>query len=363
MIRVTLKGLLGRKLRLALTSLAVVMGVAMVSGTYVLTDTINSGLRAIFDVADANANAVVTGNAVIGNAAAPSFPAATLIRIQALPGVAAAAGGVGATAEFVGTNGKVISHGSAPNLGLSVDPEGTLRFTPLELVHGTWPSTPTQVAMDANTAHVDHFALGQSVGVIVNGGSEHHYTISGIADYGSSSTVVGATLAIFDLPTAQKLFGEQGELDRIDVAAKPGVSDAALVSEIKKVLPRDAQVRTAQAQVQSDVSDDSSALTTLRYFLLAFGGIALFVGAFVIANTLSITVAQRAREFATLRTLGATSRQVRRIVVLEGLATGFLASVVGLFVEARDRQGARAACSRRPGRRSRRRVSSSQRGR
>jgi putative ABC transport system permease protein len=332
MIRVSIKGILGRKLRLVLTSLAIVMGVAMVSGTFVLTDTIDSGLHAIFAVAYANADAVVTGNAAFGGAAAPPFPATTLTRIEQLPGIAAAAGSVGGTAQFVGADGKIVAHGSAPGLGLSIDPKGTQRFSPLKLVSGSWPTTPDQVAVDANTAGLEHLKVGDSVGVIVNGGSEHRYTISGIADFGNSSSVVGATLAIFDLPTAQKLFGEEGELDQIDVAAKPGVASAALLSQIRSVLPRHTRVRTGRQQAQAEVSDANSVLTTFRYFLLAFGGIALFVGSFVIANTLSITVAQRTREFATLRTLGATARQVRWTVMLEGLVTGLLASVVGLFI-------------------------------
>ena len=137
---------------------------------------------------------------------------------------------------------------------------------------------------------------------------------------------------MFDLPTAQTLFGKQGQLDQIDVAAKPGVATRSLLAQIGSVLPANTQVRTGQAQAQVEVNDESSLLGTFRYFLLAFGGIALFVGAFVIANTLSITVAQRTREFATLRALGASSRQVRRAVVLEGLVTGLVASAIGLVV-------------------------------
>ena len=332
MIGVSLKGILGRKLRLVLTSLAVVMGVAMVSGTYVLTDTIDSGVRSVYAVAYANADAIVTGKAVFGHAAAPSFPAATLARIEHLPGVASASGSVGGSAQFVNPNGTVVAHGSAPGLGLSINPTGAVRLSPLKLVSGNWPSTPGELAVDANTAHLQHYRLGQRVSVIVNGGSEHRYTVSGIADFGNSASPAGATLAIFDLPTAQKLFGEQGELDQIDVAAKPGVSNTALVSQIRLVLPPHTQARTSAQQTQTEVNNVGSLLSTLRYFLLAFGGIALFVGAFVIANTLSITVAQRTREFATLRTLGASARQVRLEVLLEGFVTGLVASVVGLFV-------------------------------
>ena len=122
----------------------------MVSGTFVLTDTINAGFHAIFAVAYTNSSAVVTGKAVFGGVAdAPSFPASTLARIEKLPGVSAAAGGVEAAAQFVGANGKVVAHGGAPGLGFSVDPNGDQRFNPLKLVAGSWPSSSDEVAMDA----------------------------------------------------------------------------------------------------------------------------------------------------------------------------------------------------------------------
>lgn len=334
MIRVTLKDLLGRKLRLVLTSLAIVLGVGMVTGTYVLTDTINAGIQALFGVAYAKTDAVVTGKAAFGKTGAlnaPAFPASTLARIERLPEVAVAAGDVRARAEIVGANGKVISRGGTSGYGFSIDPSYE-RFSPLGLVTGSWPTNAGEVAIDAETSDTEHFGVGDRVGIIVKGGQERQYTITGIADYGGASSLVGATLSIFDLATAQQLFGKQGELDQIDVSAKAGVSDATLVAQIRSVLPPHTQVRTSQQQAQAEVSDYNSALQTFRYFLLAFGGIALFVGAFVIANTLSITVAQRAREFATLRTIGASSRQVRFAVLVEGLVTGFLASVVGLFV-------------------------------
>jgi len=331
MTRVTLKGLLRRKLRLALTSFAVVMGVAMVSGTYVLTDTINSSLRSLLAGVYANADAVVTGKAVFGNAAAPSFPASTLTKIEHLSDVAAAGGAVGGEVQIVGDDGKVISRGSALQLGLSVD-RAYERFTPFNLAAGSWPSGPGQVAIDGETASSQHFRIGDMIGVIAKGGREQRYRVTGLVHYGTSASIAGDTVAIFSLPTAQRIFDESGELDQVDVAAKPGVSSTALVSQIRSLLPPHTQVRTSAQQTQSTFNDYDSAISTLRYFLLAFGGIALFVGAFVIVNTLSITVAQRTREFATLRTLGASSRQVRAAVMLEGAVTGLVASAFGLFV-------------------------------
>ncbi|HEY2073212.1 MAG TPA: FtsX-like permease family protein, partial [Gaiellaceae bacterium] len=142
----------------------------------------------------------------------------------------------------------------------------------------------------------------------------------------------GATMAIFDFPTAQKIFHKQGKLDSIDIAAKPGTTPAELVKEIKPILPAAAQVRTAQAQAQQATKDTNGFLSIINDFLLAFAGVALFVGIFVIANTLSITVTQRTRELATLRTLGAYKRQVQASVLLEAGVIGALASLAGLFL-------------------------------
>ena len=332
MIRIALKDLLGRKLRLALTSLAVVMGVAMVSGTFVLTDTIKHGFSQIFSTALQNSDVVITGKAAFGNDQnAPSFPASALDKVLKLPGVADAAGGVADTAQFVGADGKVVSHGGAPGLAFSVNADGDQHFNPLNLLSGTWPRGRTQIAVDKDTAADLQLAVGSTVGVIPRGGAVVHLKVSGIVSFGSVGSLGGATLAIFDLPTAQTLFQKEGKLDEIDVAAQPNVPSSELVAQIKSILPPHTQVRTGEEQAAKASSDTSSALSFLEYFLLAFGFIALFVGAFVIANTLSITIAQRTREFATLRTMGATGRQVIGVVLAEGLVTGLVAATIGLF--------------------------------
>jgi putative ABC transport system permease protein len=332
MTRVAIKDLLGRKLRLLLTSLAIVMGVAMVSGTFVLTDTINAAFSQIFSTAYATSDAVITGKAVFGGSQnAPSFPASTLTRVRALSDVSAAAGGIGDQAQFVGSDGKVLSLGGAPGLAFSVNPGTDQQFNPLNLLSGRYPVGPNEVGVDKSTAGKLHVQAGDTVTILPRGGKERHFRVTGIVEFGNS-TLGGASLAIFDLATAQMLFHKQGELDEIDVAAKAGVTSSALLDQIRSVLPPHTQVRTGSDQAKQESSDTSAQLSFLRYFLLAFGGIALFVGAFVIANTLTITIAQRTREFATLRSMGATGRQVLTIVTLEGLVTGLLASTVGLFV-------------------------------
>jgi putative ABC transport system permease protein len=334
-ITVALKGLAGRKLRAALTAVAIVLGVAMISGTYVLTDTIKSAFNTVFTQVYKNTDAVVSGKSAIGkdssnNALPPSFPESLLAKVQSLPGVAAVSGGISDYAYLVGRDNKVISGHGAPSLAFSVHPNGDQRFNPLELVSGTWPKGSSQVAIDANTASKKDYKVGERIGVIARG-PVHDYTISGIVKIGGVSTLGGATMAIFDFPTAQAIFDKQGKLDGIDVAAKPGVTPAQLVSEIKPILPPTAQVRTGQGEAKQATKDTNGFLSIFQDFLLAFAGVALFVGSFVIANTLSITIAQRTRELATLRTLGATRRQVLRSVLLEALVIGTLASVIGLF--------------------------------
>jgi putative ABC transport system permease protein len=333
---VALKGLLGRKLRAILTAVAIVLGVAMISGTYVLTDTIKAAFGTVFTTVYRNTDAIITAKSAIGennnsNALPPAFSQSLLAKVKNLPGVTDAQGGIGDYANLVGRDGKVISGHGAPPLAFSVHPHGDQRFNPLTLVSGAWPAGPHQVGIDANTATKKHYQVGDTIGVIARGPQEK-FRISGIAKIGGVSSLGGATMAIFDFPTAQKLFNKVGKLDSISVAAKQGVSPGELVGEIKPILPKNAQVRTGQAQAKKQTSDTNGFLSIINDFLLAFGGVALFVGSFVIANTLSITIAQRTRELATLRTLGATRRQVLMSVLLEAFVIGAIAAVAGLFL-------------------------------
>jgi putative ABC transport system permease protein len=336
-ITVALKGLAGRKLRAALTAVAIVLGVAMISGTYVLTDTIKSAFGTVFTTVYKHTDAAITGKSAIGNtnsnnnALPPSFPESLLARVRNLPGVAEAQGGISDYAYLVGRDGKVISGHGAPPLAFSVHPHSDQRFNPLELVSGTWPVGPHEVAIDANTASKKDYKPGETIGVIARG-AKQPFRISGIVEIGGVSSLGGATMAIFDFPTAQRIFHKQGMLDGIDVAAKPGTTPQQLVDRIRPILPATAQVRTGQGQTKQATKDTSGFLSIFQDFLLAFAGVALFVGIFVIANTLSITIAQRTRELATLRTLGATRRQVLGSVLVEAFVIGVLASVVGLFL-------------------------------
>jgi len=331
--RFALRGLLGRKLRTALTAIAIVLGVATVSGTYVLTDSINNAFHSIFFETRAGSDAVISGKAAFDvssgtGTSAPSLDQSLLTKVRALPEVAEAEGQVNGQAHLIGKDGKAIVYGGAPNLGFSIA-DGTSRFNPLQLVSGAWPKA-NEVVVDKSTASKEHLQLGQVIGVQAQG-PVRRLRLSGTVKFGSVSTIGGATLAGFDLPTAQQLFDKPGKLDEIALAASQGGSDPKLISAVRSILPADAQVRTATAQSHEDAKDTNSFVSFLQKFLLGFGGVALFVGSFVIANSLSITIAQRTREFATLRTLGASRGQVLRSVMLEALVMGTLASLVGLF--------------------------------
>jgi len=335
MTRFALRGLLSRKLRTALTALAIVLGVAMISGTYVLTDSIDAAFDKIFTDIREGSNAVITGKSAFdlsegSGVDEPTIDESLLERVQELPGVAEAEGSVDSDqTQLIDDEGDAIVYGGAPNLGFSIaDP--TSPFNPLTLVEGEWPG-PSEVVVDKETAAKEDIEVGDTIGVQGEGRVER-LPISGIMQFSSGLTIGGATLAGFDLPTAQRLMRKEGRLDEIAVAARADVSDEELQRQIREILPPGTQVRTGVAQAAEDAAETNEFITFLQGFLLAFGGIALFVGSFVIANSLAITIAQRTRELATLRTLGASRRQVLTSIVVESLVVGIVASVIGLFL-------------------------------
>jgi putative ABC transport system permease protein len=329
-----LRGLLGRKLRTSLTAIAIVLGVAMVSGTFVLTDSIDKAFDSIFTDVRKGSSVVISGKSAFdisddSGSSAPTLPESLVDEVRGLDGVSQAEGSVDGDAQLIGDDGKAVVYGGAPNLGFSIA-KGDSPFNPLALVEGAWPG-PNEMVIDKATAGKEDFKVGDIVGVQSEGPIQR-LRVSGLVKFGSVSTIGGATLTGFDLPTAQRIFNKIGRLDEVAVAAKPDVSDEQLIDEIKPILPSNAEVLTGTQQAAEDASDTNEFISFLRIFLLVFGGVALFVGSFVIANSLSITIAQRTREFATVRTLGASRRQVLGSIVIEALVVGTLAAVTGLFL-------------------------------
>ncbi len=334
MWKVTIKGLLAHKLRLALTALAIVLGVTFISGTFVLTDTLHNTFTTLFGHVYQNVDFQVRGQSVFtsntggGGAVRNNIPQSIVTTVRNVPGVADAEGTVsGNNAQFVAPDGKAISTGGAPTLGVSFDPDPQL--SSLHVIQGTGPTTSSDVAMDAATAKKYHFAVGDHVRILLPGPTQT-FTITGIVRFGTADNLAGATLAAFTLPTAQRLLGDVGRVDAINVLSKPGVDKASLQHAIARALPPGVEVVTGQTVANEQTNQINQALGFFSTALLVFAFISLFVGAFTIFNTFSIIVGQRTRELALLRIVGASRRQVFRSVLLEAGLVGIVASLIGL---------------------------------
>ena len=334
MIGVALKGLAGRKIRALLTAFAVVIGVSMVSGTFILTDTMQKSFNGLFDASFEKTDAVIRGKEIVKDSFSGSgvtIPETVLTEVRALPEVEAASGEVSPqeanTADIIGEDGKAVAREST---AASYDAENA-RFSPLKLKTGEWPQGEEQVVIDAGTAAKEHLEVGDAVQV-APGGHTRSFELTGIVSFGDVDSLGFASIAAWDVRTAQKLLDREGRFDSVSIAAAPGTSAQELVKAVQPLLPASLEVNDSAAQAKADAAELDEGMGMVRKFLLGFAGIALLVGAFVIFNTLSITVAQRTREFATLRTLGASRRQVMRSVVLEGFVIGLLASVIGLVL-------------------------------
>ena len=333
-----MKGLLAHKLRLALTSLAIVLGVTFVAGTFVLTDTLHNAFYGLVGSIYQKIDFQVRGVAEF-----PTKDAASAVRnplsedllgtVRRVPGVQAAEGVVSGYAQFLSRDGKAIVTGPEPTIGESFDPDS--QISDLRVVRGAPPRGADDVVMDAGTAKKYHFSVGERVRVLFSNGEVRPFTISGIAQYGSgqygsADNLAGVTFAAFTLPTAQEVLDQVGQLDNIDVVAEPAADESAVQSAIARVLPPGVEVVTGQTVLNEQTSAINRALSFFSTALLVFAFISLFVGAFTIFNTFSITVGQRARELALLRVVGASRRQVFGSVLAEAGVVGALSSVVGI---------------------------------
>jgi putative ABC transport system permease protein len=331
MLALSLRGIASRKLRTFLTAFAVVLGIALVSGTYLLTDTINSAFDQVFATANQRVDAVVTPTRLFGtnqNATPAPLSSAVLARVRATPGVADAAGSVFLPGQIYDKKDKPLVTNGPPMFIAGTTPA---RFNPFTYVQGHEPRGPREVSLDVTHADDAGFHLGDTVALSAEGPQER-FRLVGITKFGDQNSLGGAAVAIVQTPVAQRLHQLPNQYTQINVAAKPGVSPQRLASAVRTALPRTYTVRTGAEQARSQAQDIKGAFGFLRTFLFVFAGIALFVGAFLIVNTFSITVAQRVRELALLRMIGASRRQVLWAVVGEALVLGVLASAVGFLV-------------------------------
>src|SRR5579864_257291 len=334
MWRATLKGLVAHRVRLALTAMSIILGVGFVAGTYILTDTMNRAFDNLFKQVNSGIAVQVTGipkfkGGSSGIDAGPPerVPGSLIAVVARVPGVRVAEGALAGYAQLVAKDGKAVTTGGAPTLGVTATND--VQLSGVRVRTGRPPQHSGEIGIDAHTAKKYGFKIGDVVTVLLQG-PPMRATITGIFGFGSADNLGGATLTVFDKQTGQIALNGGGKWDTIDVAAKPGVDEKDLRARIESVLPAGFQAKTG-AQAAADTSNDiKKNLSFFSIALLVFAGIALFVGAFTIFNTFSILIAQRTRELGLMRALGASVKQVRRSVLAEALIVGVIASGVGL---------------------------------
>ncbi|WUI03144.1 ABC transporter permease [Spirillospora sp. NBC_00431] len=325
--KVTLRNLAAHKIRLVLTGVAVILGVAFVAGTLIFTDSMNKQFDDLFSrvgenvAVDVRAKKVVDGDDD-GTAAQP-VPASVLKAVEGVDGVKDPRGNVTGYAAVVGKDGKVIgtAQDGPPQIGMNWTGTGIY-----DLASGRAPQGPGEVVVDDRTAEKGKLAVGDTVQVLTTGPPQR-MKIVGMADAGN---LMGATLTAFDTATAQKLMLKPGYFSDIEMESA-GPSQAELRDRVAKVLPSGMEAITGQELQDEAKSDVATMMNFFRTFLLVFALISIFVGAFIIFNTFSMLVAQRTRELALLRAVGAARAQVTRAVIGEAIAVGIVGSTLGLL--------------------------------
>jgi len=336
MLRLSLRNLLVNKLRLLLTLSAVTVGVSFVSGTYVLSDTMVKAFDELFTGLTSGTDVVVRAEAAYdaditttGGQLRP-LDEQVVDDVRRVPGVAGAEGTVAGFALIVGPDGEPIQPKGAPTFGTNLHADRALSGAG-RIREGRLPAGPDDLVVDATTAEKAGFRLGDRVDVIFEQG-RRTFTLVGTVGFGDNDSILGATLAGFDLHTAQLVLGKPGQVDEVDVRAEPGVGAAELRSRIAEVLPAGTEAVTGEQAADEGVEQTREALGIFTTVLLVFAGVALLVGSFVIWNTFNVLVAQRRRTVALMRAVGATRRQVLGGVLVEAALVGLVAGLLGLVV-------------------------------
>ena len=334
MFRIALKGILGRKARLILTSLAVILGTSFLAGTSVFSDTLNRTFDNLFSDVFKNVDAYVRSTQVIdgnfGQEERQRISADLVSIVEKVPGVRDASPDIQAFARIIGKDGKPLgSDGQGPPTFGSVGEEfaGALWST----AKGNWPNGPTEVVIDEASAKAGKYVLGDTVKVVAQSGSRE-FTLVGIASYGDVRSPGGATFALFDVATAAEFLAKPGFIDAILISGDGSVSDAKLSKAIQDALPTTGKTETLTgAEITLETQDQiGSALDFFGILLKTFSFIALGVGCFVIYNVFSISAAQRQRENALLRAIGASRKQITRAMLIEAIVVGLVGSIIGV---------------------------------
>lgn len=335
MLKTTLRSIAGHKARLAMTGLAVVLGVALMSGTLVLTDTVGRTFDNLFADVFAGTDAEVRSTDVIEAPFGPDSrsPIATSVLdiVNATPGVSLAEGAVGGFAQLVDPRGEPVGNpaGGAPTLGFNWPDSDQLN--PFRLVEGSAPQGPDDVVVDRGSATTADISVGDTVTVLTTS-APATMEVTGIATFGELDSPAGASVVLFTLPTAQQLMGSPDTLSSISVVADEGLTQDELVERLNAALPAGIEAVSGADRTAEDQSAIAESLSFFNTFLLAFAAVALIVGAFIIYNTFTIVLAQRTRELALLRAVGASRRQVMGSMLGEAAIVGVVASAIGLVL-------------------------------
>jgi putative ABC transport system permease protein len=334
MFRTAVRTVLAHRTRLLMTVLAVMLGVAFVSGTLVFTDTLSHAFRSQSAKSYDDVAVAVTSSGDPGDPEAhPGVPQKTLDAIRAVDGVAAAYGRVDGFAGVADRDGKLIDGAFGSPKGSNFAPGEDGRDPAYTFTDGSGPLRAGQIALDEGTADKGGYRVGDRVRVATNG-PVRTYTLSGVFTTDDGEVKAGGSLVLFETAVAQKQYLEPGRYGEVTVTAAPGADDGKLLDAIEPLLPRSAEARTGQELAEQQAKDIESGLGALKQVLLGFAGIALFVGVFLISNTFSMLVAQRTKELALMRAVGASRRQITRSVLVEAAVVGAVASAVGFAVGA-----------------------------
>jgi putative ABC transport system permease protein len=350
MLSLTIKSIRANKARFFLTGVAVLLGVAFMAGTFVLTDTIKKSYDDISANVYRSTDAVVrsareTESSNDGAATRGTIAASTLATVRSTPGVEAAEPQQLGIAVVVARNGTLLDARPDRAVPVALGWQETAKLNPLELVSGHGPQAPDEIVIDKASAEKGQFQLGETVHVVSPAGSQA-YRIAGVATYGGAADAAGAQVVAFTPDTASMVFGTPGRYSAIQVIAAPGVSQAQLTTNLRNALHDPTIEVITGADASTEASDATAApLKFVNIALMTFAIVALVVGSFVIYNTFSITVAQRTKETAMLRAIGAKRRQVMRSIRLEAFFTGLFASTAGVAVGIALAQGLRSVLS------------------
>ncbi|WP_044372229.1 ABC transporter permease [Streptomyces noursei] len=333
MFRTALRNVLAHKARLLMTVLAVMLGVAFVSGTLVFTSTLSDASQASSRKGFDNVDVAIkpSGNTQSTPGARSPLDHKLLDKAAHLPGAASATGTVSGFTAIADKSGKLIGEGFSTD-GSNYFPGADGKDARYPMRDGAAPKNADQFALDARTADRGGYKVGDTVRISVDGPVREQKLTGIFTTTGDGTVAAGGSLALFDTATAQKMFAAPGEFSEIDIKAAPGTSQTALMDAVEKILPKQGATATTGKQlVDEQAKFIATSMDGMKNALLAFAGVALFVGIFIIANTFTMLVAQRTKELALMRAVGASRGQITRSVLIEALVVGTVAAVTGLL--------------------------------